>query len=292
MIALHRPVEITADNDTMEFAYDSQPLQSVSLDQGVYGSVMELLPELKTKIAATYANVDVYLNSDHKVTFAYSGATTIQLKFTDPDLGVLLGYYEDSIENASYYSADYVSPLIWLPTRETSDPDVWRLLENFKGSRTVNGQVSGVSITSDRYARKFEWPAEPVTNTLISRGTETVTYNSTDYHPDSAGCLGQWLADMRAARPTTDANGLSLNGCYIIHDRSVYEGASPTVALPTSMDSGGIRTELSSSPDRYVWATVNPGDNVDTSPTIDDRCTYQDIKLGFETATAPSWSKP
>lgn len=291
-MALTRPIEITASNKDFRFGYDAVGPSVFAIPEGLYGSVLTLITEIEAAIAVTYANIDVYLTSDFKIAFDYTGASTITLDWLDNDLGPLLGFYREGIEAAPMV-AGYTPQHCWLPTYETSDPEAWKYTPVFSGAVSVSGLLSGISLASGRYNRTATWPVEYDYNSKISRAVTSTSWAATTYYPQQERCFEQFIDDVKTAEPTAStAEGINMKGFYIIHDRSVYTGTSPTVAIPSSMGSGGVDTEFSSSPDRYVYCSILPNALPSMPLSADGQQLFHDCSIPLHTATAPTWNQP
>ncbi len=288
--ALLRPIEIHDDNKNFRVEYNLGGMIAVVLSTGVYASILTLITEIETQCKTVSANATVYLDSSFKVTFAGSG-TTFTLDWTDQALGRMLGF-TGNLSGEDTYTATYAPQYCWLPLRETSDNNPWLRKPVFKGSRAANGLLSGFNLAPIRQTREIQWPAEQGANVYKCRATTSYTWTST-YYPEQERCLEQFVEDVQGAAPSaTTGSGLNMKGFYFVCDRSVYTGTSPTVAIPSSMNSGGVDFVLSSSPDRYVYCTVDKDSGFRPAATIPTEQTFFDVGLNVETASAPTWSQP
>jgi len=293
MMALCRPIEIHATN--RDFTVDvGGGAQARVVPVGVYGSILTALEELEDVIQGEANTSTVRLSTDWKVVISFSidsSPVTTAVVWTDQALGRLLGF-TGNLSGAASYTATYTPEYCWLPTYETSDAEQWEYKPKFSGATSVSGQLSGVALAGGRYDRTAEWPVEFDYNSKIMRATESFTWTSV-YYPQQIRCLEQFVDDVKNAAPTADdADGLNMKGFYVIHCRSVYTGSTPTVAIPSSMDSGGVMTQLSSSPDRYVYCSLQSGSLPSMPLASDDQSIYRDCSMTLHTATAPTWNQP
>lgn len=291
-MALCRPVEINDDNKNFSISYDGGGAVALTLPTGVYGSILTVLDELEDTIQASVASTNVYLSTTWHTKIAVNLGHTLAITWTDPALGLLLGYDGDCTA-AQINTAAYTPEYCWFPAYEASDPDAWRHEPTFAGSNAVNGLLAGLSFTPGRYTRTLEFPAERDYNAKISRAATVDTFGATTFYPQQRRCFEQFATDVLAAAPTdTDSEGINMHGFYVVHDRSVYAGAAPSVAIPSSMDSGGVDTEFDTSPDRYVYVCPVAGAMPGLELFGDRQNIYYTCSLAVMTATAPPWNRP
>lgn len=293
-MALCRPIEVTTSNDTFTVSYDGGAATPCALTNGVYGCILTLLDELEDAIQAVAATADVFLSSDWEVQISAGVGHTIALVFSDTALGKLLGFSADPASGGTA-RADYTPEYCWLPTFENANPVTWTHAPTFAGGTSVTGLLSGVSLTSARYTAVPRWPVERDYNSKISRAVTEDVYGggATVYYPQADRCFEQFFFDIRDAAPTmTTADGLNMKGFYLIHDRSVYATSTPTVAIPSSMTSGGVQTELSTTPDYYVYCSIAGDARPSIELSADGQNLYYDVSIPVHTATAPTWNVP
>jgi len=290
-MALCRPIEVTTSNNSFTVSYDGGAATPCVLTQGVYGCILTLLDELEDSIQAVAATADVFLSTAWKVQISAGVGHTIALVFTDTALGKLLGFTADPASGGTA-RADYTPEYCWLPTFENANPVTWTHAPTFAGGTSVTGLLSGVSLTSARYSAVPRWPAEADTNAKISRAVTEDVYGGgvTVYYPQADRCFEQFWHDVREAAPSqTTADGLNLKGFYLIHDRSVYVSSVP---IPSSMDSGGVKTEAETTPDRYVYCSIAGDAKPTIELSVDGQNLYYDVSMPIHTATAPTWNVP
>jgi hypothetical protein len=220
---------------------------------------LTLVYELDDALSTANASLSAHINSDYKIVIAWSGPDPgiSGITWTDPDLGKILGFRANETSTATSHTATDTPLYTWLPTYHSNDQGRFWKEEDFAGGVSVSAMLSGISLTPSRRIRKITWDAEPAVKVAEEAAETSVTFDGT-YYPEEERCLEKFVSGARTVSPVdTDAEGLSLKGCYYVPDLDVYTGTSPTVAIPSSMDGGGHRLYLSSSPDRYLWCTID-----------------------------------
>lgn len=294
-MALIRPIEINTYNNSCVCTVGGGANTTCEISTGGYANILAVMRAFETEINAEMfaGQVDVYLSTDWKVVIHNAdvldnGTLTIDWDggagTTDTDLRDMIGFTANlSITHDSTSTATYTPQYCWLPTYEAADPEAWVYSPIFSGATSVSGALSGLALADGRYTRTPKWPVEKDTNSRIARATTTY---------EQVRCFEQFVNDVKTAAPTaTTTEGINLKGFYLIHDRSVYTGSTPTVAIPTTMTSGGVDTELAA-PDRYVYCSIEAGTVPDIALSTDGQQLYYDCSVPIHTATAPTWNRP
>jgi hypothetical protein len=289
--AFLRPIEIVADvNDGFSIAHDGGGAQAKTLTAGTYANILVLLREFEIVCQTVDVDCDVYLNADWKIVITTNPAQTNEFTLIDEDLASLLGFTSATLADALTHTATYTPEYCWLPTYQSADREYWgrKQRDTFRGSMAQNGRLAGVTAGPTLNYRRFTYEFETAVKTYLSPATLAYTITST-YYPEQRRCFEYFMEQCRQVMPTTSGEP-SPKGFYYLPDRSVYTTSTPTVAIPTSMDSGGINFDLASSPDRYVFCHADVGGAGDPDPSLPAGRDYFKINFEAHTATAPTWT--
>jgi hypothetical protein len=176
--------------------------------------------------------------------------------------------------------ATYRPRHIWLPTFINADQDAWHrnLNDEYRGSKTLSGRNSGITVGSELFYRTYKYVFEPIENVLITGGTS---------EQQRLRCAEQFFADSLNAVTSNAAS--STKGFYIFHNiNNVLDANS------WSYDSGGVDyREVLDTPDYYVYAHPE----VEDCFTKDEASFPQGIErfdctVSVHSATAPGWTAP
>jgi len=296
--ALARPIEITASNNTLSFNYDGGGAAAISIPVGTYGSILTVIYNLNNQIyncgGAADEKVYVYLNSDYKVVIA-SRTATFAIDWTDVPLMRMLGFRADLAGTGSYTATD--TPMyLWIPPYYSAD--LGRLSDDtaIAGGNAIDGSFSGIALAPGNYNRTFEW--QGVTSPAVYKtACETgYVYGASTYYTEEERCLEAFTLAALTASPT-GTEGLSVKGAYYIEDMDEYDGFNAVTYVPNcpaSMDGGGHRLRLTTSPDNYAFCHLKPGRW--TEPTYPIAPNNRLCNVGVELITSingcPTWSKP
>lgn len=291
--ALIFPFEIDADLESFSINYDAGGAVAQTMTKGACGSVLSALWELNDTLSTYNANLSAYINTSNRVVIV-SAAASFDITWTDTALGALLGF-RDNLSGASSYTATDAPKFMWLPDYHSNDLERFAHEPTFQGGMASDGTVSGISTTPDLYTRRVKWAMNDATNIYQSACETSFAFGGDTHYPEEERCLEYLVNHALTATPEgTDASGLSLKGCYWIPDLSVFEGAVPTVALSQTWTGGGVRTNLSSSPDRYTYCSIKK-DGWDTPASEIDRSNLW-YKVGLQLTACPdacpAWSAP
>ncbi len=263
----------------------------MTIPAGLYGNIYAVMRALQVLLVAADANFFIKLTSAHKVQIGVSSGTLTTITWTDPALGRLLGFRTSPSPAAATVDADDTPENTWVPTYYTFDSERFHIKQKdvFKGSRSVVGRLAGVRLTSEQYSRVLKWDAEPATNVFVEAAQDSYTLGSLTY-PEAERCFEQFMVDARTAALTTQTSAnLNPKGFYYIHDWSGWTGATD---YPNDPDSGGVRFDLDSSADEYVFCSPDPM-GVSLPSMLDNTAkNYYSVEVELTTATAPTWDKP
>jgi hypothetical protein len=293
--ALARPVEMTTSNNAFSLTWTGGggggPTAG-TVPVGMYSSIYDVIAALETALQAIYAGASVELVAGHKVRIFDAGGQPLDITWTGEALGRLLGFRDDIDTSASTYTATDTPQHCWVPTYYTFDEQRFHVKQSdvFKGGRSVAGQLSGVRLTTEQYTRVLKWDAEPAKNVFVEAAEDVVTWAvGGTFYPEAERSLEQFMIDARTATLSATTSGnLNPKGFYYVHDWTGYLAGSH----PTSLDSGGIRFDLDTNPDTYVYCTPSPN-----GPPLPDMLPktakkYYSVQVEVMTGTAPVWNKP
>ncbi len=288
--AFLRPIEITASNKDMSVKVGADPAGTVSLTAGVYGSILTLIHDLNTALIAHDVDLGAYITTDYKICMT-SASTAFTVTWTDTDLARLLGFTAN-LSGATSYTATYTPQYCWFPAHHSFDVDRFWSKEHFAGGVSSNGILSGVKLSDGVRRREFKFDA--LAAATVAQDACTLTYWST-YYPQEERCLETFVEQARTVTPSsTSTEGLSLKGCYFLPDIDDYCGATPSTAIPSSMNGGSYRFELAASAPTYVWCQFGVAKWVEPAPSIETMRAF--YNCGFELTatpdTVPTWSQP
>jgi len=292
--AFLRPIEITTANEQFTVSYDGGGAATKNIPQGTYGSILTLLYQIDDLFDNTAVTGQVYINSDWKVVFDAGGGHTFTVIFSDVPLAIMLGFTDNTIgKGGRTETATYTPTHMWQPTYVSRDQERWKVdqRKRFWGAKSVNGRIAGISSGTTLYERSFNYEHETAVKTYEEAATLSFAYGGTTYYPEVSRNFETFIDECRTVQ-STSTDAVNPKGFYYLPDDTVYTGASPSVALPSSMNSGGIAFDLASSPDYYVFCTPNiDGDNgVRASLPVGN--SYYSIGFDATTATAPTWDAP
>jgi hypothetical protein len=289
--AFLRPIEVTSGGMTVN--YDGGGAHAQNLTEGVYPSILSLVHQLDNQLDDENAALSAYISTAWKVTLASSGAAAVVV-LTSEDVAAALGFTSLTINipAAGSVAATYTPEYCWLPTWQSADREYWRRHQGdaTRGSIAANGRFVGVSSGPTLYSRSLSFQFETALLTYRSAETTSFTITST-FYPNQRRSFEHFMEQCRAAMPIT-GGAPTTKGFYYLPNRSVYTGASPIVALPSTMDDGGVKFDLSSSPDRYVYCHASSDGADDPHPALPNNRDYYSISFVAHTAAAPTWTAP
>lgn len=294
--ALIRPIEITDDekNFTVVHTFGTE---NITLDTGVYASILTLVKHISAKLTDADAFLSCYLSADHKVVIASSAPAPgiTDVTWTDPGLAVILGYRSNLVSGSTHtYTATYTPLYTWLPSYHSADAGRFWSDPQFAGGVSTAGVLSGISLTENLRRRKISWDAQEATNVAEEAAEDSFSLGGTTYYPERDRCFEYFVRQARSASPSTSyAEGLSLKGCYYVPNINIYTGSSPSVAIPASMDGGGHLFYLSSSPDRYIWCTIDKALS-EPAVTVANSILFYRVEASLLACpnACPSWNAP
>lgn len=285
-----RPIEITPSYQ--DITIDGTAYQ---LPLGLYESLLTLVYELNYICESEDANYHCILVEDTsgsvvpntpRVAF-YNADTldTMTVTFTDDTLRNALGFDSTqdplTVSPQSTETANYPPKFCWIPQFRDYSRSRFSIRHDrrFAGLEARNGRLSGLTANSKQYQRQFAFAHEKAENVREEAA-------SSSWYEDL--CFEYFYDAMRTTGPqqATTANPL---GCYYIPDWTVYCGASPTVAIPSSMDEGGIHFDYSSSPDRYLFCHPSGTADISVEPSLPVGINYYNVSFTLHAASCPSW---
>ncbi len=292
--AFLRPIEIAASNKDISVNYSGGGAQTVSLTAGVYGSILTLIYDLNATLQAlgapASAHLSCYIDADYKVVFK-SDDLNFTVTFTDTDLARLLGFTANQ-SGAAIYTATYTPKYCWFPAHHSYDVDRFWNKEQFSGSTSLNGILSGIKLSDGVRRRSFKFDA--LAAATVAQDACTLTYWST-YYPQEERCLETFVEGARTATPDDDAaEGLSVKGCYFLPDIDDYCGATPSTAIPSSMNGGGYRFELATSPPTYLFCNMGVAKWDNPNPSIETMRAFYNCGFTLTSCidSCPTWNQP
>jgi hypothetical protein len=289
--ALASPIEITSANDSFTFDYDLGGVTPGTLYNGTYACALTMLYNFDIRLGAYNAGMYAYLSTDYKAVIATTGAR-LDIVWTDAALMRLLGFRDDLAGSTSYTATDTLGKM-WIPPYYSADLNHPEDDTAIAGGNAIDGTFSGISLAPGNYMRQYQWQAVASEDVLKSACEASYTYGSV-YYPEQERCLEEFTINALSASPT-GTEGISIKGCYYVEDLASYEGASAGASkCPSSMDGGGVRTRLTSSPDNYTFCHLKPARWTKPVPTIDTHNSLYNVGVELITAIGgvPTWSKP
>jgi hypothetical protein len=279
---LLRPIEIHDDNKNL-----TTSLGAIVLDTEVYACILTLLKALETKLKVVDATFAVKLSDDFKVTFTTPALATIT--FTDTALGRLLGFRAD-IGATDSRVADDTPEYSFLFTNYSADNGRFSVdpRKQFSGATSVTGAMGGVRLSQDLYHRTFRWEAEPAAKVYSEAATVSYTWG-TVFYPEADRCWNTFMEECRTVQlVATTADNVNPKGFYYLPRLDDYLGASPVIALPATMDSGGINFDLASGADDYVFCNIDPSGASEPTPFNDMIRTHYNLEARITTSVSPT----
>ncbi len=287
--ALASPLEVIAGtDDVMSININGGGANPATLTAGTYGSILTMIYELDAILTAFDASMYAYLNSDYKVVLVHGGPLDFTLDWTSSTLMRRLGF-RANLSGAATYTATDTPGFLWMPPYYSADVSHRTDDTAIIGANAIDGTFSGIALAPGNYVKKHQWQAVAATDVMKSACEASYTYGSV-YYPEEERCLEQFTINALTASPT-GTEGLSIKGCYYIEDMDDYDGIGNT---PASMDGGGHRFQLTSSPDNYIFCHLRPGRWTDPTPTLENHNSLYDVGVELISAVGgvPTWSKP
>ena len=258
---------------TAVLSYNSN---NITIDTGVYGSVVMLLSEIETKIKVVDANFSITLGTDFKIVWATtSGSYTTA--WTSTALRDILGF-TGTLSGAASYTATHTPSYLWFPDHApaTQEEFRYRHRDRFRGRTSADGSIAGVHVDGgDICYRKFAFQFERAENVLTVMADDAY---------DRERCLDEFLDGVRFASPgaTTDP---PTTGCYFYPD---YNDAR---TLPASADAGaGKDLHFEASRDTHVFCHLQPSSIEDPEPALQTTRDRWNVGFALNTSTAPTWT--
>ncbi len=290
--ALTSPVELTTGVNIIDVNYDGAGVVQPDMTDGVlntFGSPLTVLYELNAILAAVNANLSAYLDPTYHVVIASADAS-FSVVWNDADFMNLMGFRDDLITDDTSYTATDTIGMTWIPPYYSAD--LGRLSDDTAiiGANAIDGSFSGIALAPGNYTRNFQWQGVVATNVYKAACEASFTYGATLYYPEEERCLEQFTINALTASPT-GTEGISIKGAYYIEDLDDYVGAGN---LPASMDGGGHRLRLSTSPDNYVFCHLKPARWSEPTYPIapDNRLCDVGVELISSIGGVPTWSAP
>jgi hypothetical protein len=253
--------------------YDSN---NITIDTGVYGSLLTLLSEIQTKIRVVDEHFTItFRAADYKIIW-YS-LTEKTTTWSSSTLRDLLGF-TGTLTGGTTYTATHTPSHLWLPDHApaTQDEFRYRHRERFRGRTSSDGTIAGVHVDGgDLVFREFRFEFERAENVLsVMAASEYDRQRSLDTFLDGV----RFSTANSTTQPRT-------TGCYFYPD---YTDAQ---VLAASADAAaGKDLHFAASRDTHVFCHLVPG-SIETPqpalPTTRDRW-----HVGFElnTSTPPTWT--
>jgi hypothetical protein len=295
--ALASPIEITTSNDTLSFNYDGGGANDITVPNGTYGSILTVIYALNDAIyncgGAPNNKVYIYLNSDYKVVIA-SRTAAFAIDWTDAPLMRMLGFRDDLAATGSYTATD-TPRYLWMPPYYSADVNHRNDDTAIIGGNAIDGTFSGIALAPGNYVKKHRWEAVAAVDVMKSACEASYTYGST-YYPEEERCLEEFTIHALTASPT-GTEGLSIKGCYYIEDMDEYNGFNAVTYIPNcpaSMDGGGHRFYLDTSPDNFIFCHLRQARWTDPTPTLERINSLYNVGVELISAVGgvPIWSRP
>lgn len=289
--ALASPVEITSSNDSFTFNYAAGGVTPGTLYNGTYASPLTMLYNFDARLGAYNAGMYAYLSTAYKVVIATTGAS-LDIVWTDAPLMRLLGFRANLTGSTSYTATDTLGQ-VWIPPYYSADINHPADDTQISGGNAIDGTFSGVSLAPGLYTRRHQWEAVDSTDVFKTACEVSYTYGSL-YYPEEERCLEQFTLNALSASPT-GTEGISIKGAYYIEDLDDYTGATGAASnCPSSMDGGGHRMRLTSSPDNYMFCHLRQSRWTEPTATLENHNSLYNVGVELVSAIGgvPTWSKP
>jgi len=243
-------------------------------------------------LQAHNVNLYAYLGSDYKVIIVSLGAT-FTLDWNSTALMRMMGFRDDLAASDTYIATDTIGG-VWIPPYYSADTG--RLSDDtaIAGGNAIDGTFSGISLAPGNYTRKFAWEAVAAVDVYKAACEASFTYGGSTYYPEEERCLETFTLGALADSPT-GTEGISIKGCYYIEDLDEYTGHTGVVPdCPATMDGGGHRLRLTSTPDNYTFCHLKPGRWSEPTPTISNLNSLYNVGVELITSIngVPTWSAP
>ena len=244
----------------------------VSFGNGVHGCILTLIYKIGAATGFVGPGLSIELTDDFKIKISHA---TSNVGITANKGSRILGFTADIAESAVTVTAPQRPLYCWFPAFQSGDDMGWYKdpKDTFKGAYGGNGGAQGVTLPAS-YERSFRYSTDPTANVWQTWETDYYTISGTDYNPNEER---SFLTVMRGARDAdnvyTQSGNINPKGIYYIHRAYEYTGTSPTRAIPSSMDAGGINFHVTtlSKRDNYAFCQVmnigRPGQTVQNSAT-------------------------
>ncbi len=289
--ALASPVEITASNNTLTVNYDGGGDQTKSIDVGTHGCMLTVINSFDGLVGTFNPSMVAYLNTDHKVVII--GGANFTVDWDDADFMRLLGFRDD-LAGAATYTATDTPGHMWIPPYYSADVSHRTDDTAISGGNAIDGTFSGIALAPGNYIKKHKWEAVADTSVMKAACEVSFAYGGSTYYPEEERCLEEFTINALSASPT-GTEGISIKGCYYIEDLATYEGTSAGASkCPASMDGGGHRFQLDTSPDNYIFCHLKPGRWSDPVPALESTNSLYSVgvELISSVGGVPTWSKP
>ena len=290
--ALASPIEMLAGNNSLTVNYNAGGAQTKHLTLGTYGCILTVIYNLDGVMGTFNPNLYAYLNTDHKVVLA-SSAERFTVAWDDVNLMRMLGFRTDLAAETSHTATD-TPRFLWIPPYYSADLNHMEDDTAIAGANAIDGTFSGIALAPGNYTKAYQWQAVASTNAVKSACEASYAYGGTTYYPEEERCLEQFSINALSASPS-GTEGLSIKGCYYIEDLAVYEGETAGASnCPLSMNGGGHRTRLTTTPDNYTFCHLKPSRWDKPTPTIPTHNSLYNVGVELITSIGgvPTWSAP
>jgi len=290
--ALASPVEITTSNDSFTFNYAAGGVTPGTLYNGTYGSPLTMLYNFDIRLGAYNAGMYAYLSTDYKAVIATTGAS-LDIVWTDAALMRLLGFRANLTGATSYTATDTLGK-VWIPPYYSADTGRLSDDAQIAGGNAIDGSFSGISLAPGNYTRRYQWEAVAAVDVYKAACEASFAYGGTTYYPEEERCLETFTLGALADSPT-GTEGISIKGCYYIEDLAEYTGPTGAASsCPASMDGGGHRLRLTTTPNNYVFCHLKPGRWSEPTTTISNINSLYNVGVELITSIngCPTWSVP
>jgi len=298
--ALASPIEMLAGNNSLTVNYNAGGAQTKHLTLGTYGCILTVIYRLDGVMGTFNPNLYAYLNTEHKVVLTSgdaSGGGTFTVVWTDADLMRMLGFREDLAGDYIYTATD-TPRFLWIPPYYSADLNHMEDDTGIAGANAIDGTFSGIALAPGNYTRHHQWQAVAAVDTFKTACEVSYAYptppGTAFYYPEEERCLEQFSINALSASPS-GTEGLSIKGCYYIEDLAVYEGETAGASnCPLSMNGGGHRTRLTTTPDNYTFCHLKPSRWDKPTPTIPTHNSLYNVGVELITSIGgvPTWSAP
>ena len=293
--ALTSPVEIidySATTHSFTYNYAAGGVTDGDAYPGTYASPLTVLYNFDIRLGAYNAGMYAYMNTDYKAVIATTGAS-LDFVWKDVALMRLLGFRANLTGATSYTATDTLGKM-WIPPYYSADLNHPEDDTAIAGGNAIDGTFSGISLAEGNYMRQYQWQAVADEDTLKSACVVSYAYGGSTYYPEQERCLEEFTINALSASPT-GTEGISIKGAYYVEDLASYTGATGAASnCPASMDGGGVRTRLTSSPDNYTFCHLKPARWTKPVPTLDSHNSLYNVGVELITAIGgvPTWSQP